>query len=106
MATSPATPASVSSAKTGTTLRGMAAASFCLGCWGSLTFWWYPFGLCIAIIALILGLITLALGVRAGRHGENLALGGVLLSLNAIGMAAVVFRGMQFFFEGSSPMLP
>lgn len=106
MATTAVTPVPVSSAKTGTTLRGMATASFCLGCWGSLTFWWYPFGLSVAIVGLILGLITLALGVRSGRHGENLALGGVLLSLNAIGMAFVVFRGMQFFFEGRFPSMP
>ena len=102
--TAPAAPAPT--AKTGTTLRGMATASFCLGIWSDLTFWWYPFGLCVAAVAVVLGLVTIACGIRAGRHGENLALGGVLFGLNAFGMAAVVFRGMQFFFEGTSPLLP
>lgn len=106
MSTTTATPASATNAKTGTTLRGMATASFCLGIWSDLTFWWYPFGLMMATIAIILGLVTMACGIRAGRHGENLALGGVIFGLNAFGMAAVVYRGMQFFFEGTSPLLP
>ena len=94
------------SAKHGTTLRGMATASFCLGCWSDLTIWWYPFGLMVAVVAVVLGLFTLALGIRSGRDGENLALGGVLLGANAFLMAATVFRGVQFFFEGTSPLLP
>jgi hypothetical protein len=84
----------------------MATASFCLGLWGDLVFWWYPFGICIATMGLIFGLISLGLGIRAGRDGENLALGGVLLSLNAIIMALIVYRGMQFFFEGTLPSVP
>ena len=95
-----------SSAKHGTTLRGMATASLCLGLWSNLVFWWYPFGLLVAVVAVVLGLFTLAIGVRAGRDGENLALGGVILGANAFFMAATVYRGMQFFFEGTSPMLP
>lgn len=103
----PATlPAPVSTAKAGTTLRGMATASFCLGLWSCLTFWWYPFGLWVAAVAVVLGLVALAMGVRGGRNGENLALGGVLLGAVAIFMAATVYRGMQFFFQGTSPLLP
>jgi hypothetical protein len=102
----PSAPGAPSSLKTGPALRGMATASFCLGCWSDLTFWWYPFGLSVAVVAVVLGLITLALGVRAGREGQNLALGGVLLGANAFFMAATVYRGMQFFFEGITPLLP
>ena len=105
MGTTASTPAPASSAKHGSTLNGMAASSFCLACWGNLTFWWYPFGLMVAVVALVLGVISLAMGIR-GRNSENLALPGVILALNGIFMAAVVYRGVQFFFEGTSPMLP
>ena len=74
----PATPPVAAPAmfdKSGTTLRGMATASFCLGCWSDLTFWWYPFGLSVAVVAIGLGLFTLALGVvvdcAATETGES-----------------------------------
>ena len=102
-----ATPtAPVSSAKFGVKMRGLATSSFCLACWANLVFWWYPFGIMVAVLSLVFGVVTLALGVRSGRHGENLALGGVILSIIAITNSFVAYRGVQFFFEWIIPTLP
>lgn len=84
---------------TATTQRGLATASFSLGFWGMLVFWWYPFGMMIATVGVLLGVITLALGIRAGKDGENLALLGVFLGGTAISMAIAVYRFMQLAFE-------
>lgn len=88
---------------TATTRRGLATASFCLGFWGTITFWWYPFGLMVATVGLILGLVTLAMGIRAGKDGENLGALGVFFSATAITMAIAAYRFMQFAFEGLVP---
>lgn len=88
---------------TATTQRGLATASFSLGMWGLLVFWWYPFGMTIATIGVLLGLATLAFGVRAGKDGENLAAFGIFLGSAAIGLAISVYRFMQLAFEESIP---
>ncbi len=88
---------------TWTTRRGLATASFTLGFWGTITFWWYPFGLSVASVGLLLGLITLAMGIRAGKDGENLAMLGVFFSATAIGLATAAYRFMQLAFEGTIP---
>jgi hypothetical protein len=93
-------------ALTGTTPRGFATASFCFGCWSSLVFWWYPYGPMLALLAVLFGMVSMAMGIRAGLRKENLALGGVILGGNAIGLAFASYRGVQFFFEGISPLMP
>ena len=85
---------------TATTRRGFATAAFCLGLWGTLVFWWYPFGLAITGAALVFGLIALALNIRAGKDGENLALYGVGLALTGQGLAWGSYRFMMLAFEG------
>ncbi|HEY2785670.1 MAG TPA: hypothetical protein VGJ05_11935 [Fimbriiglobus sp.] len=89
-----------------TTRRGVAAVSFSFGLWGILVFWWYPFGLCLGTAAVVLGAITWGLGIRAGKDGEHLAIGSVLLGSIVIGLALSVYRGMQFFFDGTFSMIP
>lgn len=88
-----------------TTYRGMAAASFTLGMWASVVFWWYPFGMLIGIMATIFGSISIALGVKGGREGTNLALYGTLLGGNAVGMALIAYRFMQAAYEGMIPTI-
>ena len=46
------------------------------------------------------------MGWRAGREGENLAIGGVLIGSITIGSAFAAYRVVQFFFEGITPTLP
>jgi len=89
-----------------TTRRGLATASFSFALWGLLVFWWYPFGLTLAVIGVVLGAITWAMGIRAGKDGEHLAIGGVLIGACTIGAAFLIHRGMQMFFEGSSVVIP
>ncbi len=85
-----------------TTRRGLATAAFALGLWGTLVFWWYPFGMAITGMALIFGLISLAMGVRGGKDGENLALYGVGLALTGQGLAWTSYRFMMLAFEGQA----
>jgi hypothetical protein len=89
-----------------TTPRGLATASFCLGMWGSLTFWWYPFGMWVGMIALLLGTLANVLSWRVTSHGEGLAKIGMALGSLAIGGAYTSYRVMQMFFEKSSPTWP
>jgi hypothetical protein len=88
-----------------TTKRGFAAASFCLGLWGTLTFWWYPFGLCIATVGLTFAIISIAMGWRAGKDGEHLAWLGAFFGATGVGLAITAYRFMQLAFEGTPPPL-
>ena len=100
--TTPA-PAPKLTPQTATTKRGFATASFSLGFWGLVTFWWYPFGMMIASVGVFCGVVSLAMGVRAGKDGENLALLGTGYGIVAISMAIAVYRFMQLAFEGMVP---
>ncbi len=91
---------------THTTRRGLATASFCLGIWSCLTFWWYPFGLMMGTAGLFLGVLSLAMGWRAGKDGENLAIYGVGYCCVCLGAATSAYRVVQFYFEGITPTLP
>ncbi|HET6575719.1 MAG TPA: hypothetical protein VFG68_19115 [Fimbriiglobus sp.] len=86
---------------THTTRRGFATASFSMGFWGTLIFWWYPLGLAFCTVGLVLGLISLSLGIRAGKDGENIGLLGVAISAIGIGLGLGVYRFVQYAFEGS-----
>ena len=89
-----------------TTRRGLATVSFSLAIWGLLVFWWYPFGLCLGVLAIIIGSITWGMGIRAGKDGEHLAIGGVLIGSCTVGAALGIYRVMQILFEGSSLIVP
>lgn len=86
-----------------TTRRGLATASFSLGFWALLTFWWYPFGLMIGIVSITCGLISLLMGVKTGHGEHNLAPIGIGLSTVAISLAIGAYRFVQLAFEGSIP---
>ena len=86
---------------TATTRRGFATASFSFGLWGSAVFWWYPFGMAICSVGLVFGLISMALGIRGGKDGENLALYGTMLSFAGVTFSILVYRFMILAFEGS-----
>ena len=103
METPPPTPPSQTPV-TYTTRRGIATASFALGLWGLLVFWWYPFGMMLATVGLVLGVISLAFGVRVpsgGGRGEPLGVAGVGTSALALTMGVLVYRFVQVAFEGN-----
>ena len=100
----PATPIKITPIKS-TTKRGIATASFCLGLWGMLTFWWYPFGMAVATIGVTLAVISIVMGWRAGKDGEHLAWLGLFFGLNGQGFAVASFRFVQLSYEGTPPPL-
>lgn len=110
MSAEPAAPATAPNAYDAhgqaTTRRGIATVAFSFAFWGLLVFWWYPFGLLLGTAAVVLGGITWALGIRAGKDGEHLSIGAVLLGSTVIGLALSVHRVMQVYFEGSAITLP
>ena len=89
--------------KTATTRRGFATASLCLGLWGSVTFWMYPFGLAVCCLAVVFGLISVLLGIRAGNEGQHLAWVGIVFGSVGAGAAVTIYRFYQLAFEGSLP---
>ena len=106
MANAPAPPAPPKITPiTHTTKRGFATASFCLGLWGTLTFWWYPFGLCLGALATLFALISIVMGWRAGKEGQHLAWLGLFFGSTAVGLAITAYRFMQMAFEGTPPPL-
>ncbi len=92
---------------TWTTRRAMATWSFCIGLWSTMVFWWYPYSIFVSSMGLLLGMLSLVMGWKAGREGQNLALGGVILCGNVLAMTFIVYRGMQYWFgDLSYPIYP
>lgn len=60
-------------------MNGVAVASVSLGFFSLVVFWWYPFGLILSSVGLLIGISCLALRIRGGLRGENLALIGTTL---------------------------
>ncbi len=89
--------------KTWTTRRGIATASFALGFWGTLVFWWYPFGLAVSVIASILAVLSIVMGWRAGKDGEHLAWLGLFFAGAGISLAIAAYRFAQVAMEGIFP---
>lgn len=91
---------------THTTRRGLATSSFCLSMWGTLTFWWYPFGLLIASIGATFAVICIVMGWRGGKDGTHLAWYSILLAGFGISLAVFAYRFVQMAFEGTPPPFP
>jgi hypothetical protein len=89
-----------------TTRRGIATSAFCLGLWASLTFWWYPFGMWVGLVALLLGTIANWRGWRAETQGDNLAFIGQCLGGLAVASSYTSYRLVQYFFEDYTRVWP
>jgi hypothetical protein len=74
---------------------GVAGASIGLGFFSSIVFWWYPFGPILATVGLVLGLISLARGVR-GPRGENFALAGTALCAASLTFSFTLNHVLRF----------
>ena len=86
---------------THTTRRAFATASLCLGLWGALTFWMYPFGMMAGAVGATFGVISVALGIRAGAEGQHLAWAGIVFGSVAVGTGLLIYRFYQLAFEGA-----
>ncbi len=71
--------------------RGIAVASVSLGYFSLIVFFWKPFGMWLGAIGLTLGLISLAIGNKGGRRGENLALAGTLICSVSLSITTTVY---------------
>ena len=45
--------------------------------------------------------VSLSLGIRAGKDGENIGLLGVIFSSVGLGLSLAAYRFVQYAFEGS-----
>lgn len=79
-------------------IRGLAVASFGIGLFSLFTFWWFPFGLCMGVLAAGLGSTSIALGVRTVDKGLFFAAGGIALANAAIGHALLAGKLTFLFF--------
>ena len=61
-------------------VRGLAVASIGMSFFALLVFWWIPFGFLLCVASTLLGLTSIALGVRTPARGLYYALGGILVS--------------------------
>lgn len=99
----PAPPPAVDRPKYSPPVSGIAVASVSLGFFSMLVFWWKPFGLCLAAVGLVLGLINLAIGNKGGLRGENLALVGTLLCGFSLGLTVTVYSALGYVMWGYAP---
>ncbi|MBX9626782.1 MAG: hypothetical protein K2X82_23475 [Gemmataceae bacterium] len=82
---------------------GIAVASVSLGYFSMLVFWWKPFGLLLAAVGLLLGLVSLAVGNRGGLRNENLALTGTLICAFSLGVINALYWGVLYVMWGYAP---
>jgi hypothetical protein len=79
-------------------LRGMGVASFSLGFFSMLVFWWFPFGLFVASAGFVFGSIAYLRGVRVGDT-DNLAFVGPLLCATSISIIITYRFGIDFLLN-------
>jgi hypothetical protein len=74
----------------------MAGASVGMGFFSACVFWWTPFTSILATVGLILGLISLARGVKGGLRGENYAMVGTLLCATSLAITLTLNQGLRY----------
>ena len=77
-------------------LRGLAAASFGMGFFSTIIFWWTPFAGCLATVGLLLGLFSLLRGVKGGLRGENYALAGTAMCAVSLSIALTLNQSLRY----------
>ena len=77
-------------------LRGLAGASFGMGFFSSIVFWWTPFAGCLATVGFILGLFCMIRGVRGGLRGENYALAGTAMCAVSLSVALTLNQALRY----------
>ena len=85
--------------------RGVAAASVGMGFFSACVFWWTPFTSILSTVGLILGLISLARGVKGGLRGENYAMVGTLLCATSLSITVTLNQGLRYVQWDTLPWL-
>jgi hypothetical protein len=75
--------------------RGIAAASIGLGFFSTIVFFWTPFSSFLSGVGLVLGLVSLARGVR-GYRGENFALAGTALCAASLSVTVTLTQVLRY----------
>lgn len=83
--------------------RGIAVASVSLGFFSMIVFWWKPFGMVLAVVGLILGLVSLAIGNKGGLRGENLALAGTGICAFSLTIIITIYSALGIVMWGYTP---
>lgn len=85
--------------------RGLAAASVGLGFFSAVIFFWTPFTSLLASVGLLLGLISVARGVKGGLRGENYAMVGTLLCAASLGISVTLNQALRYMQWDTLPYL-
>src|SRR5262245_51297791 len=75
--------------------RGIASAPIGLGYFSLVVFWWVPFSGILSTVGLVLGVFSLARGVR-GPRGENFALAGTALCAVSITISLTLNQFLRY----------
>ncbi len=76
--------------------RGMAAASVGMGFFSAVVFFWTPFTSLLASVGLLLGVISVARGVKGGLRGENYAMVGTLLCAASLSISVTLNQALRY----------
>ena len=76
-------------------VRGLAVASAGMGFFSMCVYWWFPFGMCLGVAALILATISCILGVRGSTLGDHLGILGGAFAMSTLGVGLTVYRGFH-----------
>lgn len=105
-------PAATAPAATGTRspndsyiARGLAATSVGMGFFSACVFWWTAFSGILSSVGLVLGLISLARGVKGGLRGENYAMVGTLLCATSLAITVTLNQGLRYIQWDTLPLL-
>lgn len=79
-------------------VRGLAVASFGMSFFALLVFWLIPWGFLLGLAAIILGALSILLGVRTVDRGIYLPLGAMLLASIGMTMALLTTKLSHWIF--------
>jgi hypothetical protein len=85
-------------------VRGIAVASTALGFFSMIVFWWKPFGLMLASVGLVLGVISLMMGNSGSLRGEeNLARAGTAICVFSLTVITTIYFSIGYLTWGFAP---
>jgi hypothetical protein len=89
------TPGGTVTRSDGPIARGVAGASFGLGFFSTIIFFWTPFSSFLSTVGLTLGIISLCRGTR-GPRGENIALAGTAMCAVSLSITVTLNQVLRY----------